>query len=713
MKPRSTLVLLAGLVLLIAACTGGSHRAPPHSLSASPTATTSPARTLGSGLPVNLFGFGRLPAVPLLGDAPAYAGPRTPQTLVGVRVPRSIHSTLTTEVRQRLSQHGFVIVPSDAKLMWQAYAEAPYSNWPVFVTTDVAYHQWHLTFDKVLRSLEQEVLLPKLERLTRALLAEARDQATELRGTSLSDAASRVLKLMQVEATLLGLPAGPLGPAVRAELALIRAHDGLHVSPILGFGGSGDPGTVVPGFIDYSLYTPRGHYTRTPELTRYFLGMSVLGQSAFLVATGDVRPFAMAVLASRLIVPAGLGSPSVASLWRDLYDPTAFLVGAADDYTPFEVSSAIEATTPGGMRTPQSLESENLLRARSALIAGRTVMVDPEAASVRLMGTRFVLDAYILDQLVDPNVPGRLIPSPLDLAAAFGSRFAYEVQDRAGQTQVAGYDRQLVRMRRLVAHRDQGDWSRSVYDGWLWSLEPSWAAHGDAYPDFMRTTSWTIKSHQTGFGSYAELRHDTILYVKQSSAEGELPNPPLRYRNWVEPDPVVYERLSAVTALMLEGLSGRHLLTGEQTSLLIDTRDLMDFFARIANDELSGRPLWTEDNARLWHIGDELEALWWRCSDATGPSGNVPTQDDDDAVIADIARGANDVLEIGTGRFDRILVLVPDSNGRFEIAVGGVYSYYEFTQPVSDRLTDEAWRDMLDHDAAPGRPTWELPVLSG
>jgi hypothetical protein len=48
-----------------------------------------------------------------------------------------------------------------------------------------------------------------------------------------------------------------------------------------------------------------------------------------------------------------------------------------------------------------------------------------------------------------------------------------------------------------------------------------------------------------------------------------------------------------------------------------------------------------------------------------------------------------------------------------EVAVGGVYSYYEFTQPVSDRLTDEAWRDMLDRDAAPGRPTWERPVLPG
>jgi poly-gamma-glutamate capsule biosynthesis protein CapA/YwtB (metallophosphatase superfamily) len=61
----------------------------------------------------------------------------------------------------------------------------------------------------------------------------------------------------------------------------------------------------------------------------------------------------------------------------------------------------------------------------------------------------------------------------------------------------------------------------------------------------------------------------------------------------------------------------------------------------------------------------------------------------------------------------QILVLVPDNAGRFEIAVGGVYSYYEFTQPLSNRLTDEAWRAMLDQGKAPARPTWEAATIAG
>ena len=188
-------------------------------------------------MPASLFGFGTLPAVPLLGDTPAYAGPATPHSLSAVRIPKSLLPQLTPPVRQRLMRSGFAIVPSDTKLMYDAYTEAPYGNYPVFVTTDVAYHQWHLTFDKLLRSIEQQVLLPKLETLTQGALAGAQRQAADLRGTPLAAEAARVAQLFQVEATLLGLPAGTLGPQARQELALIKAHSQMALSPILGFGG--------------------------------------------------------------------------------------------------------------------------------------------------------------------------------------------------------------------------------------------------------------------------------------------------------------------------------------------------------------------------------------------------------------------------------------------------------------------------------------------
>jgi hypothetical protein len=58
-------------------------------------------------------------------------------------------------------------------------------------------------------------------------------------------------------------------------------------------------------------------------------------------------------------------------------------------------------------------------------------------------------------------------------------------------------------------------------------------------------------------------------------------------------------------------------------------------------------------------------------------------------------------------------VLVPDDAGTFQVAAGGVYSYYEFANPPGERLADEEWRAMLDAGEAPERPTWEAAFLAG
>ena len=62
-------------------------------------------------------------------------------------------------------------------------------------------------------------------------------------------------------------------------------------------------------------------------------------------------------------------------------------------------------------------------------------------------------------------------------------------------------------------------------------------------------------------------------------------------------------------------------------------------------------------------------------------------------------------MEEATGYVYEIYVVVP-VDGSLRIAKGGVYSYYEFTWPLSDRLTDQKWREMLDSGQAPALPEW-------
>jgi Protein of unknown function (DUF3160) len=688
---RRVFVLMAAALAAVAAGCGSSGN------KSSTSAQTTPTRT-PTALPVSNVHFSAFTPVPLApADSPPYAGPATPRSLDGVRVVADVRRAIRAAgVSETLTRQGFVVVPSQLTLFHMAYDGNVYSGWPVFVTTDVAYHEWHQVFDKILRSLEQQVLLPKLETLVTGLVKAAHAQTAEVAGSGAADAASRVEQLFQVAAGELGLPV-TLGSKALDEKKLIDAHAGPSTSPIL------------DTKIDYSLFTPRGHYTRNAALTRYFKAMSVLGQSAFcLPGTRDcgngLGPARMGILAARALVR----DPALVSLWRDIYEPTSFLVGLADDYTPLEVAAA-----GNGLADAKVLADDAAVKSIVAkLVAARPIKINPERASIRFMGTRFVIDSFIFNQLVYPNVgtdsKPRLFPTPLDLAATFGSQFAHDVLKQTGETSYANYATKLAAMKKLVADRPVSDWGSTVYDAWLYALQPMFLPHGKASPDFMRTTGWNAKAQQAGLGSYAELKHDTILYARQVFAEGGDNGIPAR-RNWVEPEPVAFARLAAVADLMRSGLAQRNLLTKEQAGLLQTLIKLDGFFERIARDELAGKPISKADNSRLTYIGGELEALWWRTSDLSQHA--LPTDADQDAVVADIASSPSGVLEVGTGKVDQIYVLVPDDQGKFQVAVGGVYSYYEFKTKVGERLTDESWRALLVSGKAPARPAWEKVLL--
>ena len=684
-RHRSVSALLLALALATAGCGSAKHNT-----------------TGGAVLPTSSVSFGRYQVVPLLTGS-KYAGPATPHSLTGVKIVPAVQKDLKNPgVAEALAKDGFVVVPADIRLFQYAYEGNTYAGWPVFVTTDVAYHEWHQLFDKTLRDLEQNVLLPKLEKLVTGSLDEAHAQTVLLAGTPLRDAAARVEQLFEVAAAELQLQV-ELGPLAQQEKALVDAHAETKESPLLGVK------------VDYSLFTPRGHYTRTPQLTRFFLGMSVLGELPFcLPGTADcpgTRPARLGILAARVLAQ----KPDLQSLWHTIYEPTAFLVGRSDDYTPLEVAAAARTVDPAWVHDPRAFAKDAAVaKVVAALVKARPVRINPDHAAIRFLGTRFVIDSYVLDQLVYPNVgtpeKPRLLPSALDLAAVLGSGFAYQVEQKAGASDYANYDSQVKKLEQEVAGRPAAAWGSTVYDAWLYALQPLFVQHGDQFPDFMRTPLWAAKDVQTGLGSYAQLKHDTVLFAKQFVAEGGGETIPARL-NWVEPDPVAFARLVSAADLLRAGLAQRDLLTPREGALIRDEVKLFAFLERVAKEELAAQPISKADNDRLTFLGGELEALWFRTSDL--PVNGPATADQTDAIVADLGSSAKGVLEVGTGRTDRIYVLVPDGKGGFEVALGGVYSYYEFTSPPGVRLDDTTWRAKLDNGTEPARPSWEGSFLAG
>jgi hypothetical protein len=703
-RRRPYLSVLITVALVVGACTGDEDDTAPT--------TTAPTTTVQPPEPFERVAFASLRDVPLL-EGPAYTGPDEPGSLDDVLISPYVAEALgDTAISDMLARQGFAVVRSDYRLFQQPYSQDAYADGtPVFVSTDAAYHLVHLAFSKVLRTIEVETLLPVLEALLVDLEAATAAQTGELAGTALAEPARRAEQLIEAAATLAGVDVGPIGPLAQQEVALAQAASEVAASPILGF--ECDPAESLEGCTNYPLFQPRGHYTRSADLERWFRGMSALG----LLGADLDQAEAMQVL---LLVARALGSdPALADAWARVYEPTAFLVGAADDYTPIELADVADGVAPGWPDDPAAFgDLAAVAEVAAALRTRREVLIDPEAASVRVMGVRFVIDALALDQLAWPNVGTeanrRTEVSALDVAASMGSPLAEELQRASGQFDFQDYESQLRTNQALFAERSLEDWAATVYDAWLWALLPSWSQKSAAYPPLVRTTEWEAKNLQTGLSSYTELKHDTILYAKQAfAAEGEVPERLFEPRHWVEPDPVVFGRLDAVLDLLADGLSSRDLLDDGSAALLEDLGDLMTRLQGLASDELVGDPITPDDNEWLRGIGSVIEAFWLRSSDIDPEALQPGSSDDDAALIADIFSATENALEVATGRIDVIYVLVPNDDGLFQVARGGVYSHYEFWQPIAERLTDEEWRAMLDNGTAPDRPPWQDAFLVG
>lgn len=638
---------------------------------------------------------------------------------------------LSEAQRARLAELGFVVSPGMEKEFFTVYEQARYDNLPIFVTSDSLLHIYHLLFGKVLRTAETDYFIPLLRQLNRALLTEVELQYAQLRGGPWEEAALRTVAFVGVGARLLDdavtLPAEAL-PLVEAELALIKAADGFVPSPIF-------PG--LPYGEDYTQYIARGHYTKSEALTAYFKSMMWYGRMTFRLRGGDpeigrqeTRQALLLVQALRTaVLPTGV--PALAA-WEDLYSSTVFFVGRSDDLTAPQyhaVMDAVYGPNPDLATLTDDAQLDAFIAAAAQLPPPRilgividvTQDVEAESKGLRFMGQRFVPDAYIFRELIFRNVGTidnpRMLPSGLDIMAAMGSQRAYEHLDALGETAYENYPAQMARMQDWLGGLTVNEWTETLYNGWLYSLRPLLDVPGPGYPQFMQSPAWVDKQLNAALGSWAELKHDTILYAKQAYAElgggGSEAPLPLPAQGYVEPVPQFYARLAALTAMTYNGLADRNLLNERDADSLVRLEQLARAFQVMAEKELRGEPLSEEEHHLIRYYGGELENLTMAAADMEGDDARPYLEEQPQAaVIADVATAPDPgvVLEVGVGRINEIYVVVPlalpDGRVQLQVAKGGTFSYYEFPWPMGDRLTDEKWRGLLDAGQAPPPPGW-------
>jgi hypothetical protein len=631
---------------------------------------------------------------------------------------------LTDAQRTLLAQNGFAVQkpkPGEYREFYQIYESNRYTEVPVFITTDSIYHVYHLIFDKMLRDLETGYFIATLKSLTSSMLAATYQQYQAVKGTSLEDPALRNVAFFGVAARLLGLPdAVPPEAAslVSTEVALIDAAGGPAVSPIWDRPDLPEDQKLIE---DYTQYIPRGHYTRSDDLKMYFKAMMWYGRLTFRMNDDFETRRALLLVQTLRGAAAADGTPAV-KLWESIYDPTVFIVGKADDLGYHEYG-ALSDQVFGANPDPSKFADAALFAQfkQEALtlpppqINSMWVWIWQDKEQVtkgfRFMGQRFTLDAYVFGQVIWRKVGTldnpRSLPKGLDFFAAMGSQEAYDLLKGMGENKYANYEAQMNKVKTEVAALETDSWTQNLYWSWLYSFQPLIAVKDKSYPPFMQTQAWTRKDLQTALGSWTELKHDTILYAKQVMAEmgggGDVSIP----HGYVEPNPEAYARLLALAQMTEDGLKSRNLLSDLTKANLENLIEELTFLKTISEKELAGQALSDDEYTHIMYWGGTLEQFTLAAADRTD-SSDRNLQDQKAALVADVATGpgANglQVLEEGVGQPTRIFVVLPDSPWR--IAVGGVYSYYEFPLPAGQRMTDETWQAAVEAGTNPAQPDW-------
>lgn len=737
-------------------------------------------------------------------------------------------NSLSEEQQRILLKNGVLILPGDEYERFEnVYEILKQEDIPTFVTADSTLHLFHIEFNEILKNLEIKKLSPMLKQFLSATIKETERQYQTSAETK--EHAKRNLAYLSVAMKLLdpdyNVPSS-VKSEVEKEISKIEKHEGFFRSNSfsldcpeqclpLAFKPDDSCNQAVKGLVieyqgkswdslefyrevctrkcyceDYSQYVPRGHYTQTEELKRYFKSMMWLGRMSFKARSEDWTKQALLLTIATENAKVNFEGKEInaTELWNKIYSVTGFFAGVSDDLTFYDYSRALNEIIgrPANLDDVSNLNitkfQEKISELRGPSILGGFEIdlagnLKDLTQGMRLIGQRYAVDSQILGDLVYKNVgPNpdspyydelsnltcndmendklskgwnkeqywnkvcedailsyseqpeklysvcRFMPSGLDVLSVLGSKKAEEILREDYSNGYCDYSKKQKELKELVASYDKTKWTQNLYNTWLWMLQPILEEKGKGYPEWMRSDVWKLKEVITALSSWAELRHDTILYVKQSytwavGLTGAMP-PPMEamYYGYVEPNPELFARAKYAVNYLNEGLGEQGVMTEEVSNVLLQSSDMMERLRGISEKELNNEALTEEDYIYIKRIDAVFNDLIEQLASAivveeappTGGEGHMIAETSlegfDEAsrtdMIADVHTETNTkkVLEVGTGKVDWLIVAHKSKDGRIGIAIGPMFSYYEFAWPMSDRLTDEKWRSEVLKD---------------
>jgi hypothetical protein len=662
----------------------------------------------------------------------------------------------TSDEKEMLRQNYFMVSERLYSMDWAgAFIDLYSQDLPLFLSSDFILSTLHSSYDAILQTLEWQMLEPNLKELLNGMY----DQFPQiLQKYDDDNRFSEALKDVDLYLSVALSLAEDKEFSPRFEnrdkyTTVMEAIESEQMVQIPLFT------ETRPRKLDFSQFTPRGHYNQeiyTPQgtitLERYFKAMMWLGRIDFLLTAPPDNPWEPdwtveelrrmqlgALLLNEVLYSCG--KLENLTLHEEII---SFLVGPDDNLTPGELKGLSDQNLTHHAELFQSDtydEFTELLNASDDYgqkIMSNFFLVDPFSddpgnlpVSFKLLGQKFLVDSYVFSEVVFDRIihngqkVWRPLPDPLDAMAALGNEDALALlEDELDQYKYAS---NMAGLKYLIDSYDDEFWEQSLYNTWLGairSLNPPSSSQN--LPYFMQTTAWHQEKLNTQLTSWAQLRHDNILYGKQSYTGGTGCSYPYTY---VEPYPELYNQLQLfadnAAVFFQDVLSGSMIQSKDQIiDYYLEYANIMGKLGIIAQKQLENKRLAEDEITFLktminsymasgpaitgWYndlFFDPAKGLTW---DFTVADVHTQPTDYAGAVVGNVLHVGNGMINMGV-----FLAENPCNPGQYMAFAGPVSSFHMKVTGNFERLNDQKWEEMFwqGYDAFPDRPDWVSAYL--
>lgn len=657
---------------------------------------------------------------------------------------------LTQDEISLLNSHSFMV---SERLSYPSYIEGLYElfkkDLPVYLSADMILHSVHKSVDNILIDVERSYLADKLYDALHSMFQELqkydRNKYSDnpLKNKEYSDLIDDANLYLIISLNTLS---GEKGYTPMESISEKYEEVTKNIKLSSGMGDLQLFANTSFKRYDWSQFKPRGHYeSNGDKLENYFKTMMWLGRTEIYIKApidqdpdpkyrpteSDImRQNRLAYFLTYLAKKTG-----ATNTLKNIDEVIGTFIGRQDNITNFELEEVINGkVTDADDLLDDKLVKELQVSALKLNSAHQTylsqiLMSDPlikeeivPAAAFMLMGQRPILDGFITSKVTYDRITyngakvNRMLPNSLDVLFGLGNNAAIQALDK--EIMEYPYSTNLAALRYLINSYDENFWSKNVYTSWLNSirgLNPrNTREERDYLPKFMRTAAWWQKSMNTQLASWAELRHDFLLYAKQPYTAGfpgcSTPDA------FLEPMPEMYSSIANIfknlknlkldknnlyqlnnyldsTIKTFERLESISHHTLENTLTTDDQDFLNDFLCTKVVDMICIKETMLDGWYPKLFYNTEIDV-----NDLNRNGSRSPFVD---FLVADIHTAPTDedgnpvgwVKHIATGPINTAVIVTNNKEGVKTAYAGLVSSFYEFTTENFDRYTDSKWQD--------------------